>query len=170
MLLAGLPASALAANAKIDPANYICAELVALTSTAQEAPLFELLQIDGYAAAAAGQDMAVPQAVAPILAQVMGICQARPTEKVVDVWQHMRDGLVLPASSPWRADTTVCKAYNENQEDGSGFPVWLDGYNRQKSENNASILNSNESFQGFLKDCARKPEALMLDLLREHAK
>ncbi|MBQ3059286.1 MAG: hypothetical protein IJD16_03100 [Desulfovibrio sp.] len=169
-LLAGLPASGMAANAKIDPESYICAELVALASTVQEAPLFEVLQMDGYAAAAAGQDVAVPEAVAPILGQVLGICQAQPTEKVAAVWQAVRQQSLLPENGPWHADRTTCGQFTAAQEDGSGFPVWLDGYNRQKNGNRSSILNDNESFQGFLKACAKKPDSLMLDVLREQAR
>ena len=149
-LLTGLPLTAKAANAKIDPESYICAELVALASTESDGPLFEALQLDGYAAAALEQDLAVPEALAPLAMQVVAICQA-----------------VFPRGGPWQAERVPCKTYNDNPDEGSGFPVWLDGYNRQKSGTTASILENNETYQSFLQACSRKPEARMLDVLRE---
>lgn len=169
-LLTGLSSPSWAANAKIDLSTYICAELVALTSTSPDAPLFEALQLDGYAAAAISHNAAVPHAVAPIMTQVLAICQAKPTERVVDVWKFVREELALPDDGPWQGYTTICKTYNQNEEEGSGFPVWLDGFNRQLTGEGASILKDNETFQSFLKACSKKPEALMLDVLRENAK
>ena len=169
-ILAGLPLTASAANAKIDPETYICAELVALASTESNGPLFEALQLDGYTAAALEQDLAVPEALAPIAMQVVAICQAHPTEKVSTVWQDVRKQAVFPRGGPWQAERVPCRTYNDNPDEGSGFPVWLDGYNRQKSGTTASILENNETYQSFLQACARKPEARMLDILREQVK
>lgn len=169
-LLAAVPAAVWAANEKIDPDSYICAELVALASTESSGPLFEALQLDGHAAAALGQDVAVPAALAPLAMQVVGICQAHPTEKVATIWQNVRKQAVLPKGGPWQAEQVLCKTYTDNPDEGSGFPIWLDGYNRQKSGTTHSILENNESFQAFLKACAQNPEARMLDVLREQAK
>ena len=58
-LMLSLPVAAQAADEKIDPATYICAELVA-TGVSGQPPLFEGLQIDGYAAAALDKPVADP--------------------------------------------------------------------------------------------------------------
>ena len=89
-LMLTLPAGAQAADEKIDPSNFICAELVAISSTSGQPPLFEGLQIDGYAAAAQGKAVADPDIMAPLLEQVYAACQAKPTEKVVTLWQEAR--------------------------------------------------------------------------------
>lgn len=123
-LMLTLPAGAQAADEKIDPSNFICAELVAISSTSGQPPLFEGLQIDGYAAAAQGKAVADPDIMAPLLEQVYAACQAKPTEKVVTLWQEARKNQPVAADGPWRADKTTCKDYNANEDDGSGFVIW----------------------------------------------
>lgn len=165
-----LPAGAQAADEKIDPSNFICAELVAISSTSGQPPLFEGLQIDGYAAAAQGKAVADPDIMAPLLEQVYAACQAKPTEKVVTLWQEARKNQPVTADGPWRADKTTCKDYKANEDDGSGFVIWLDGYNRQKSGKPGSVLESDDTLKAYLDACSKKPEALMLDVMRESVK
>ncbi|MGE9984326.1 hypothetical protein [Desulfovibrio sp. SGI.169] len=165
-LMLSLPVAARAADEKIDPATYICAELVAASVSGQP-PLFEGLQIDGYAAAAQGQTVADPAIMAPLLEQVYAACQAKPTEKMLTLWQEARKNHPAPDDSPWRADKTTCKQYSDNEDDGSGFVIWLDGYNRQKSGKPGSVLESDAALNAYLEACAKKPESLMLDVMRE---
>lgn len=169
-LLLGLPTAALAANEKIDPATYICAELVALPTTDGQPPLFEALQIDGFASAAQGGTAAHPEIMAPLLSQVYEACQSQPTEKMLTLWEKAREALHVAEDGPWKADKTTCRDYAANEEDGSGFLVWLDGYNRQKSGTSASVLESNDTVNAYLEACNQKPEALMLDVMRESAR
>lgn len=166
-LMLALPAKLQAADEKIDPAAFICAELVAIASTSGQPPLFEGLQIDGYVAAAQGQTVADPGIMAPLLAQAYAACQAKPTEKVATVWQAARKNQTVSGESPWRADKTTCKDYSANEDDGSGFVIWLDGYNRRKSGKPGSVLESNETLKAFLDACAKKPAALMSDVMQE---
>ncbi|MDY3810633.1 hypothetical protein FYJ44_08275 [Desulfovibrio sp. PG-178-WT-4] len=168
-LMLSLPVAAQAADEKIDPATYICAELVA-TGVSGQPPLFEGLQIDGYAAAALDKPVADPNIMAPLLEQVYAACQAKPTEKVIPLWQEARKNQAVADDGPWRADKTTCKQYSENEDDGSGFVIWLDGYNRQKSGKPGSVLESDDTLKAYLDACAKQPEALMIDVMRESAK
>lgn len=99
-LMLVLPAGVRAADEKIDPATFICAELVAVSSTSGQPPLFEGLQLDGYAAAAQGKTVADPNIMAPLLEQTYAACQAKPTEKVITVWQAARKISLCPAKAP----------------------------------------------------------------------
>ncbi|MBD5539077.1 MAG: hypothetical protein HDQ94_03645 [Desulfovibrio sp.] len=157
------------AEEKIDPATYICAELVAATVSG-EPPLFEGLQLDGYAAARAGAPVADPALLQPLLLEVYDTCQAAPADKVLPHWEKARNAKVAATDGPWRADRTTCKDYAANEEDGSGFVIWLDGYQRGKSGAPASALESNESLDAFLDACKSRPDALMLDVLAESVK
>ncbi|MBD5416697.1 MAG: hypothetical protein HDR50_03335 [Desulfovibrio sp.] len=164
-----LAANTVPAEDKIDPATYICAELIAAT-TSGEPPLFEGLQIDGYAAAKAGAPVADPALLQPLLLEVYDTCQAAPADKVLPHWEKARKQKVAASDGPWRADKTTCKDYAANEEDGSGFVIWLDGYQRGKSGAPASALESNESLDTFLEACKKQPDALMLDVLAESVK
>ena len=164
-----MAASAMAANDKIDPTSYICAELVAAT-TSGEPPLFEGLQLDGYAAGKAGAPVADADILQPVMLEVYDTCQAAPTDKVLPHWEKARTARVLPTEGPWRADKTTCKDYAANEEDGSGFVIWLDGYQRAKSGADASALESNDSLNAFLDACNKEPDALMLDVLAKSVK
>ena len=164
-----LAVNTVSAEDKIDPATYICAELMAAT-TSGEPPLFEGLQLDGYAAAKAGAPVADPALLQPLLLEVYDTCQAAPADKVLPHWEKARKQKVAAADGPWRADKTTCKDYAANEEDGSGFVIWLDGYQRGKSGAPASALESNESLDAFLDACKKQPDALMLDVLAESVK
>lgn len=164
-----LAATAVSAEEKIDPESYICAELVAATVSG-EPPLFEGLQLDGYAAARAGAPVADPALLQPLLLEVYDTCQAAPADKVFPHWEKARKEKLVATDGPWRADKTTCKDYAANEEDGSGFVIWLDGYQRGKSGAPASALESNESLDAFLEACKKQPDALMLDVLAESLK
>lgn len=166
-LVCATPAKAV--NEKIDPQNYICAELVASNVSGQP-PLFEGLQLDGYTAAKMGEKTADPRIMQPILIAVSDSCAAKPTDKVIAHWREVRKQLPIPADSPWRADKTTCKDYADNPDDGSGFLIWLDGYNRGKNSKAASVLESDEKIDAFLEACKKRPEALMLDVMAERVK
>ncbi|MBE6441023.1 MAG: hypothetical protein E7022_01660 [Desulfovibrio desulfuricans] len=170
-LLLGLPAAAQAANDKIDPAGYICAELVTQPMTeGGEPPIFTALQIDGYASAKAGNPVADSETLAPMLGQVYAACQAKPTETVLSVWQEARKTFPAAAESRWRADKTTCRDYAADTDNGSGFVIWLDGYNRGKSGKSASVLNDDATLNAYFDACAKKPDALMLDVMGESAR
>lgn len=166
LLLAATTASA---EEKIDPAAYICAELVAATTSGQP-PLFEGLQLDGYAAARAGAPVADPSLLAPLLLEVYDTCEAAPADKVLPHWEKARKEKAVATEGPWRADRTTCKDYAADEEDGSGFVIWLDGYQRARSGHDASALESNESLEAFLDACRKQPDALMLDVLAKSVK
>ncbi|MDR3319809.1 MAG: hypothetical protein LBS77_02435 [Desulfovibrio sp.] len=160
-----LSTSALAGE-KIDPSDFICAELVAMPTTTGEPSLFEALQIDGYASARLNNAVADPQIMAPLLEQVYVACQAATTEKVLTFWQKARETWPVAEDGPWKADKTTCGDYAANKEDGSGFVIWLDGYNRQKNSRTASVLESDDVLKIFLDNCEKQPKALMLDVMK----
>ncbi|MDE7241435.1 MAG: hypothetical protein K2N62_06100, partial [Desulfovibrio sp.] len=74
-----LLATTASAGDKIDPASYICAELVAATVSG-EPPLFEGLQLDGYAAARAGAPVADPALLQPLLLEAVSFTPLRAPE------------------------------------------------------------------------------------------
>ena len=170
-LLLGLPLAAQADNEKIAPDSFICAELVTAPMTdGGQPPIFEALQIDGYVSAGLGDTVAHPEVMAPILTEVYTYCQTKPTEKVADVWAKARKQLDTPAKGTWQADKTTCKDYNDDPDNGSGFVIWLDGYNRGKNKSKASILENDDTLNAFLGACAKQPNELMLDVLAKNAK
>ena len=170
-LLLGLPLTVLAANDKIDPATYICAELVTQPVTeGGDPPIFTALQIDGYASAKAGNPVADPHTLASMLEQVYAACQAKPTETMLSVWQDNRKTIPAATEGNWRADKTTCKDYTNDTDNGSGFVIWLDGYNRAKSGKPASVLNDDETLAAYLDACSKQPDALMLDVISTSAK
>ncbi|MDE7242345.1 HdeA/HdeB family chaperone, partial [Desulfovibrio sp.] len=126
--------------------------------------------LDGYAAARAGAPVADPALLQPLLLEVYDTCQAAPADKALPHWEKARKEKPVAADGPWRADKTTCKDYAANEEDGSGFVIWLDGYQRGKSGQPASALESNESLDAFLEACKKQPDALMLDVLAKSVK
>ncbi len=171
--LLGLAGVAHAGSDKIDPSGYICAELVALTTTDPEPPIFEALQIDGYASAAEGAVVTpTPDLLFSLVLHVNNLCQKKPGEKVLTLWRDVRSRLPLPADGEWRADTTTCKDFNDNPDNGSGFIIWLDGYNRGSNGKGSgpSLLESDAKINSFIEACKAKPEAKMIDVLREQVK
>ena len=170
-LLLGLPVAVQAGNDKIDPSAYVCAELITQPiADGGQAPIFEGLQIDGYVSAKMGNPIADPETLAPMLGQVYAACQVDPTKKVATVWQETRKNFPVGTTSTWRADKTLCKDYTANPDDGSGFEIWLDAYNRGKSGKPASVLVNDDTLKAYLDACTKKPDALMLDVLAESAK
>ena len=144
-LMLGLPVAVQAGSDKIDPATYVCAELIT-------------------------QPIADPETLAPMLGQVYAACQANPTKKAATVWQEARKTFPVDTTSTWRADKSLCKDYTANPDDGSGFVIWLDGYNQGKSDKPASVLTSDDTLKAYLDACSKKPDSLMLDVLAESAK
>ena len=170
-LMLGLPVAVQAGNDKIAPSAYVCAELVTQPiAEGGQPPIFEGLQIDGYVSAKMGNPIADPETLAPMLGQVYAACQVDPTKKVATAWEEARKTFPVDTASTWRADKTLCKDYTANPDDGSGFVIWLDGYNRGKSGKSASVLVNDETLKAYLDACAKKPDALMLDVLAESAK
>lgn len=158
-----------AADEKIDPATYICAELVAASVDGQP-PIYEGLQLDGYLSGKTGQSVADSETLPPMLIAVSDSCSAKPGDKAVDHWKELRVQIPWPGDGSWRADKTTCSDYTANPDDGSGFVIWLDAYNRGKNNTGSSILSSQETLDNFLKACAANPKKLMLDVLKDSAK
>lgn len=170
-LLLGLPVAAQADNDKIAPDTFICAELVTMPMTdGGQPPIFEALQIDGYASAGLGDTVAHPDILAPLLTEVYTYCQNHPTDKVADIWAKARKAQTMPEGDTWQADKTKCSDYNADPDNGSGFVIWLDGYNRGKNKTDASVLESDDTLKAFLGACAKQPDALMLDVMAKSAK
>ncbi len=165
-----LPCQPAAAADKINPATFICAELDALISATNQAPIFEGLQLDGYAAAKDGVDAADPSVLGDILVEVAGQCATKPAEPIAPMWQKIRKAQQPDTTGPWNATKSTCKQFNKDRDNGEGFVVWLDGYNRQKTGKDASILGSQESYDAFFAACKANPDKLMLDVIRELAK
>lgn len=159
-----------AAADKIDPATYICAEFDALNSATGQPPIFEGLQIDGYAAAKDGVDAADPSVLGDILVEIAGQCATKPADAILPMWQKVRKSMNPDASGPWNATKSTCKQFSGDRDNGEGFVVWLDGYNRQKTGKDASVLSSQESYDAYFASCKANPDKLMLDVIRELAK
>ena len=156
LALVCVPNLVLAANEKIDPETYLCAELVSNETLLQgEAPLFEGLQLDGYASAAVNMDVASPDAVHIILNEAVNWCQERPTDKVYSIWQQMRATGPVPEGD-WNAKTSTCADFALNQDDASGFIIWLDGYNRKANNTTKSILKPSEPQEDHARSLAGK--------------
>ncbi len=160
---------ALAANDKIDPQTFICAELVA-TGTDKEPPLFEGLQLDGYASALAGQPAADAMSIRSTLIQTYDSCTAKPAEKALAHWQEARKNNPAATDGVWRADRATCADYYANEDDGSGFIIWLDGYQRAKTGKTASVFTDQPTLDHFLETCKANPKRLVYDVMIENAK
>lgn len=169
-LVLGLAAHPALAADKIDPATYICAEYIALTTTADQPPLFEGLQLDGYVAAKNGAATADPNILGTLLVELAGQCATKPADKVLPMWEKARKEQNVSSEGEWNAEKSTCKQLNDDRENGEGFVVWLDGYNRQKSGKDASVLGSQESYDAYFEACKANPDKLMIDVLRDSAK
>ena len=83
------------------------------------------------------------------------------------VFQALQIDGYVSSNIEWEADVTKCRAYNEQPENGSGFVIWLDAYNRQYNVTEKSILAKQETLDKFLAACAKNPDAFMIDVLQE---
>lgn len=161
--------AAWAADEKIDPASYICAELVA-SSVSGQPPLYEALQLDGFNSAKTGNPVADPANLAEMLIIVSDSCAAKPTDKAVEHWARARKSIPADTSGSWRADKTTCGDYTANPDDGSGFIIWLDAWQRAKSGKKASVLTDQATLDHFLEVCASSPQRLLKDVMADTAK
>lgn len=157
------------ADEKIDPGTYICAELVA-SSVNGVPPIFEALQLDGFAAARAGKTVAHPEGLEELLFIVFDSCAAKPEDNALEHWQMARRQIAWQDDGSWRADKTTCADYQANTEDGSGFMIWLDGYQRAKTGKGESVFSSQEVLDKFLDVCAKNPQRLVYDVMVENAR
>ena len=89
---------------------------------------------------------------------------------MVDIWAKARKAQDIPKGDTWQEDKPKCSDYNADPDNGSGFVIWLDGYNRGKNKTEASVLNSDATLKVFLDACVKQPDALMLDVLAKSAK
>lgn len=158
-----------AADEKIDPKTYICAELVA-SSVDGQPPLFEALQLDGFSAGLANRRCADATIMEPLLISVSDSCAAAPGDTALSHWQAATKNLVAPDDGSWCAHKTTCADYQANPDDGSGFVIWLDGYQRAKNNKAASIFSSQKTLDDFLAACKAAPQRLMMDVMTERAK
>ena len=165
----GLLGHAFAADEKIDPATYICAELIAANLDGVP-PIYEGLQLDGYFSAQKNLKYADANLLAPLLVEVSDSCAAEPTEKAIKHWEAARKNYVIEENGLWNANTYKCGDYAENPDDGSGFVIWLDAYNRAKTGKSASVLSSQEAINHFVEVCKANPGKLMLDVINETAR
>lgn len=163
------PAFAASPNDKIDPPTYVCAELVAAPGLSPEPPLFPALQLDGWASAEIGSDVASPDTVMLLVGQVYQMCLTKPADSAYAIWKKLREAGPEPLGT-WNARKSTCRDYAENTEDGSGFIIWLDAYNRKAQGTKKSILKSDKDVQRFIDACLRSPDRTMLEVLREKAR
>lgn len=164
-----LSAEARGADEKIDPDTFICAEIIA-SSVDGVPPVYEALQLDGYAAAKAGKTIADPNGLEDMLLVVYDSCSARPDEIALQHWQAARKNIPWQESGAWQADKTTCSDYQANQDDGSGFVIWLDGYQRARTGKKASVFRDQSTLDNFLAQCAKNPQRLMYDVMVENAR
>ena len=158
-----------AGSDKINPKDYICAEYMATISIEHAPPLFEGLQIDGFASAKEGTAIADSKILPPIMLEVYALCQSQPEVQVLGLWQKVRQRLPVPPSGKWNADKTKCEQYNKDPDDGSGFVIWLDGYIRGKDDSDKSILKSDIDLNNFIESCKKEPKKLMQETMRKAA-
>lgn len=168
-LLVALCGPSHASNDRINPADYICAELVTAPGLSPEPPLFPALQLDGWVAAELGEEVASPEVVMLLVGQAYQICLTKPADKVVEHWKELRSIAPSPESK-WKATKTTCREFALDSENASGFIIWLDAYNRQVTGSSKSILNTDEDVQTFIDACMLSPNRTMLEVLRETAK
>lgn len=164
-----LASPALAVDEKIDPATYICAELVASNTTGQP-PLFEALQLDGYLSGQNRVQAPDPDNLAEMLIVVSDSCAAKPTDRVLDHWKQARKSIPANTDGAWRADKTTCGDYYANEEDGSGFIIWLDAWQRATSGKPASVFTDQETLDKFLAACKNQPGKLVREVMAENAR
>lgn len=160
---------ALAADEKIDPATFICAELVTASLDGQP-PLYEGLQLDGYLAAKQKHVVADADAMAPLLVAVSDSCAAKPAEKALDHWKELRKLYPFQDDGQWRVDRATCGDYNANPDDGSGFVIWADAWQRGTSGSSASVFVNQATLDHFLEECRANPQKLLVEVIRENAK
>lgn len=160
---------ALAADEKIDPQTYICAEIVA-SAVDGKPPIYEGLQLDGYTAGSSSFPVADPDNLEMLVLAVMDSCAATPDEPALQHWQTARKFIPFPDDGAWRADKTTCGDYQANQDDGSGFVIWLDAYQRAKTGKDASVLKDQATLDNFLAICAKSPQRLLYDVMVENAR
>lgn len=169
MILSMAFSHAQAADEKIDPATYICAELTA-ANVDGEPPLFEGLQIDGFYSAKNGVAEADADIMAPLLIEVSDSCASQPTDKVITHWAKARKNHASGAGGKWNATAYKCSDYAADPDDGSGFVIWLDAYNRAKKGKQESVLSSQEAIDNFIQVCKDNPDQLMLDIIDRTAR
>lgn len=155
-----------AADEKIDPATYICAELIAANIDGQP-PIYEGLQLDGYYSAKKGYPEADASILAPMLVEVSDSCASQPAETALSHWEKARENHSIDQSGIWNANKYTCADYIADPDNGSGFVIWLDAYNRAKTGKSASVLGSQEAIDNFLEVCKANPQRLMLDIINE---
>lgn len=160
---------ALAADEKIDPATYICAELIAANIDGQP-PIYEGLQLDGYYSAQKGYPEADASILASMLVEVSDSCASQPAEKALSHWEKARENHLTEQSGLWNANKYTCADYAADPDEGSGFVIWLDAYNRAKTGKSASVLASQEAIDNFIDVCKANPQRLMLDIINETAR
>lgn len=169
-LILCLTSPAQAENDKIDPTTFICAEYLAISTASQKPALFECLQVDGWVSAKAGNKVAAPANMAMLMDEVYEQCLNNPAAKILPLWQKARKDQPLKRESMWRADVTTCGDLVQDPDDMQSFIVWLDGYNRQQTGKGKSVLESDDTFKAYMDACKAKPDALMLDVLKEQTK
>lgn len=158
-----------AADEKIDPATYICAELIAANIDGQP-PIYEGLQLDGYYSGQKGYTEADAAILAPMLVEVSDSCASQPADTALSHWEKARQNFLVEQSGAWNANKYTCADYVADPDDGSGFVIWLDAYNRAKTGKSASVLESQEAIDNFLEVCKANPKKLMLDIINETAR
>ena len=162
-----LTSGAAHAGDKIAPEEYICAQFMA--AGVAEAPVFEALQLDGNYAAANGETVADPALVTPILEEVFTVCGEKPEARVYPLWETARKGHPAPTEGKWRADKSTCADFIADEDNASGFIIWLDAYQRKLGKSTASILESDKKANDFMAACRKNPQSLMLDLMKKEA-
>lgn len=160
---------AYAADEKIDPPSYICAELIAANLDGQP-PLYEGLQLDGYYSAKNGISAADAAILAPMLIEVSDSCASEPADKALVHWEMARKNHPADPDTIWKADKYTCEEYAANPDEGSGFVIWLDAFNRAKTGKTASVLSTQEAIDNFVQVCKSQPKRLMLDVINETAR
>lgn len=157
-------------NQRIDP-DYSCAEYVALALTESEGPVFQALQIDGFVSAELGTTWVDPDIVKAMMQNVFLVCQEKDhlSNPAAFEWENIKKNVADPPERPWDADVTTCAQYAEDPDNGSGFLIWLDAYNRRYNATDRTILDSDADIQACIAACASRPNDRVLDVLKDVA-
>lgn len=151
---------------QINPDDFICAELNTAVLVDNTPPIEVILQIDGYAAADQNLKIADKEVLNLIFVEINSLCQSKPEAKVLPMWINAVKKFNRSEKSEWHVETTTCKQYIDNEDDGSNFAFWLDAYNSKMNKNTKSILDNHQSFEKYFNSCKENPDKLMYDMMK----
>ena len=98
------------------------------------------------------------------------ILPGRADRQVLPHWNGSGKNLPIATEGPYRADKTTCGEYYADEDNGSGFLIWLDGWQRAKNGRQDSIFENQATLDRFLAACKNAPDKLIIDVIGETLK